>query len=386
MKTFRHKSKHDHDDHDEHPDERWLVSYADMMTLLFGLFVMLYAMRSPDQARKFSESIQGTFDAKSKTPPPLTENKVDELQRLHDDNIQLQEKLTQAEANRLAAATKIAEQDQRHQQLINEKERLKLEKNQLQESLEQQIANLTATSKTATKNVTTPSLQQMQKKNEQLESQNQELNNKLTHLEKPLKDKVANLEKALKEKETLLRKMEQQTQQTQMTQSRNTAAENETKEQLAQSQQKLEEANQANQKLEKEIGTLKEQLQGRVHFLAAVLTWSTNEHDLDLSVTDPSGKVFNFKKRKYGGHPGAFTLDTRRGPGTEVWQSEKVMPGKYVVNVEFYNKYSNDEPASGKITLFTSYGQIETPEFKLTAQNKNKRFIFNIDENGKVLK
>lgn len=43
---------HDHDalagefldEHIEHADERWLMSYADMMTLLFGLFVMLYSM------------------------------------------------------------------------------------------------------------------------------------------------------------------------------------------------------------------------------------------------------------------------------------------------------------------------------------------------------
>jgi flagellar motor protein MotB len=33
------------EEHVEHSDERWLISYADMMTLLFGLFVMLYTMQ-----------------------------------------------------------------------------------------------------------------------------------------------------------------------------------------------------------------------------------------------------------------------------------------------------------------------------------------------------
>lgn len=41
-KRRRHKGGHE----EEHPDERWLVSYADMITVLMILFIMLYAVSS----------------------------------------------------------------------------------------------------------------------------------------------------------------------------------------------------------------------------------------------------------------------------------------------------------------------------------------------------
>ena len=43
-------------DHGEHPDERWLVTYADLMTLLVALFtiatVVLVGLRWPDVPSK----------------------------------------------------------------------------------------------------------------------------------------------------------------------------------------------------------------------------------------------------------------------------------------------------------------------------------------------
>lgn len=44
-------SGHDHDDEQPmaHDESNWLVSYADMMTLLFGFFVLMYAMSRVDQ-------------------------------------------------------------------------------------------------------------------------------------------------------------------------------------------------------------------------------------------------------------------------------------------------------------------------------------------------
>lgn len=49
----RRKKKHD----DEHMDESWLIPYADLLTLLLALFIVLYASSSVD-AQKFKELSQ----------------------------------------------------------------------------------------------------------------------------------------------------------------------------------------------------------------------------------------------------------------------------------------------------------------------------------------
>ncbi|WP_419803982.1 flagellar motor protein MotB [Terriglobus sp.] len=68
-------AKKKHAEHVNH--ERWLVSYADLLTLLFAFFVVLFASSVSDKKKTaamaaamqsaFSES--GAFDAHSKTPP-----------------------------------------------------------------------------------------------------------------------------------------------------------------------------------------------------------------------------------------------------------------------------------------------------------------------------
>ena len=54
--------KHKHEEHVNH--ERWVISFADMMTLLFALFVVLYAMGVQDLAKleKVKKSIQFAFN------------------------------------------------------------------------------------------------------------------------------------------------------------------------------------------------------------------------------------------------------------------------------------------------------------------------------------
>ncbi len=53
--------KKKHEEHENH--ERWLVSYADFITLLFAFFVVLYATSSQNQEKekKFEDSIRAEF-------------------------------------------------------------------------------------------------------------------------------------------------------------------------------------------------------------------------------------------------------------------------------------------------------------------------------------
>ena len=66
------KKKHEHVNH-----ERWLVSYADFITLLFAFFVVLFASSQSDKKKQIQIAAVmqtaftplGTFEAHSKTPP-----------------------------------------------------------------------------------------------------------------------------------------------------------------------------------------------------------------------------------------------------------------------------------------------------------------------------
>jgi chemotaxis protein MotB len=59
----RRPKKHEEEEHENH--ERWLVSYADMLTLLFALFVVLFAMSQVDITKfnAFAEGLQEGFGA-----------------------------------------------------------------------------------------------------------------------------------------------------------------------------------------------------------------------------------------------------------------------------------------------------------------------------------
>ena len=55
-------SRKKHEEHENH--ERWLVSYADFITLLFAFFVVMYSTSSIQEGkyRAVSESAQAAFN------------------------------------------------------------------------------------------------------------------------------------------------------------------------------------------------------------------------------------------------------------------------------------------------------------------------------------
>jgi chemotaxis protein MotB len=59
--TRRHKKHHHHEEHENH--ERWLVSGYDMMTLLFAVFVVLFAISSTNvsKVKALTQSLQEAF-------------------------------------------------------------------------------------------------------------------------------------------------------------------------------------------------------------------------------------------------------------------------------------------------------------------------------------
>lgn len=64
--------KHRHEEHEEHVDESWLIPYADLLTLLLALFIVLYSMNSVD-VKKFEEMSEAFSVALSTGSGILTE-------------------------------------------------------------------------------------------------------------------------------------------------------------------------------------------------------------------------------------------------------------------------------------------------------------------------
>ncbi|MGD6966104.1 flagellar motor protein MotB [Rossellomorea vietnamensis] len=86
---MRRRKKKQH--HEEHIDESWLIPYADLLTLLLALFIVLFAASNVD-ARKF-QALSQTFNqiftggaSVMEYPSPVPESDLGENKKAEDEN------------------------------------------------------------------------------------------------------------------------------------------------------------------------------------------------------------------------------------------------------------------------------------------------------------
>jgi hypothetical protein len=283
-----------HSSHTPHPDERWLVSYADMMTLLFGFFVLMYALAAENpKGAQALEEIGRAMSGKTQ------------------ENVQPKFQITETEYSELKSKVESLQLEIKNKDLVisskdleNEKLNQKINK---QESLTQELQKIKM---------------DLASKETEIKISKKELS-QLDQL-KIMKEKFAKLEKQLAEQK-----------------SRN--------------------------------------------FLMVIAKWDTQKHDLDLHVKNPSGNVFDFKRRKYEGDPGELILDSRYGPGAEIWRSSSVVPGDYEVDVNLYNQLDNLSDTVLEVAIVSGWGTVKLPVVRLNKKSK-ATFLqsFTVDTEGKI--
>jgi len=137
--------KQKHEEHEEHVNhERWLVSYADMVTLLMCVFIVLFAMATVD-SRKFSalkDSLSGHQPAASVlegNQSVIEGGKIQVLEDMEespDPQFELPQTLQSFDVQAAAKALKEKQQQQKLTQ--EEKDNLEAVRQEIQESLDQQ--------------------------------------------------------------------------------------------------------------------------------------------------------------------------------------------------------------------------------------------------------
>jgi chemotaxis protein MotB len=100
--------------------ERWLVAFADMMTLLFALFVVLYAIAvvNTSKVKQVTESMQVAFGIKEEVPKeegtiprgPTTRDSIFRYIKGNTSREQILQKIVRERAAIIAAQAKVIEQ------------------------------------------------------------------------------------------------------------------------------------------------------------------------------------------------------------------------------------------------------------------------------------
>lgn len=329
-------SEDDHDEAEEADDEKWLVSYADMMTLLFGLFVMLYALAMEHKGdidgvvKNISKSGAGPAAGTTTRPGPPASPREQELM---------------AQVAALQSAKAETESNMRSL-------------NGLVNAQKSQVARLRA---------------ELEKAQAEIDAKSDKAASRLASGDSAGAEVLAALARERrersKEKEQLSRALESAIREKDATASA-----------IADLDAKMKSLASENEKLQSRLN------EETASFMMVVLKWSTEKHDLDLKVRDPKGKEYDFDRRRFKGSQGTLLLDSRTGPGVELWQTPKLEPGEYSLTVRFYNDYGNAVPAEFEASVVTKRGVFRMTDVstKLSLSKGRRLLKFKAAADGEI--
>ncbi|GKU76991.1 flagellar motor protein MotB [Paenibacillus sp. L3-i20] len=139
--------KRRHEEHEEHVDESWLIPYADLLTLLLALFIVLFAMNSVD-AKKFEDMSQAFSVALNSGSgvlelPSIVQNGKDpdkkDLNADDKENEENKDKENEKTKDSDAAMKELIKQEQAELEDLKKKIDAYIDKNGLTSELETQL-------------------------------------------------------------------------------------------------------------------------------------------------------------------------------------------------------------------------------------------------------
>ena len=110
-----------------------------------------------------------------------------------------------------------------------------------------------------------------------------------------------------------------------------------------------------------------------------VLSWDTDNCDMDLWVTDPKGeKCYYQNTLTYLG--GKISDDVTEGYGPEEFMIKKSMKGQYKVQVNYYGSNSQKQlmPVSLRITFYTHFGTPQQKQEETTVRLSNAKEVIEV--------
>ena len=113
--------------------------------------------------------------------------------------------------------------------------------------------------------------------------------------------------------------------------------------------------------------------------IRVVLTWDTDNSDMDLWVTDPEEERCYFENRQtYLGS--VISPDITQGYGPEEFMLKKAPKGTYKIEVNYYGNRSQKQllPVSLRITFFTHYGTPQEKKQETTVRLSNNREVIEV--------